>query len=152
MVQFAYHLFPIFFYDGGFDFDADRIVRIVLRTQNKFGGFGVKPNSSACEDIDSIDLLIRFHPFVSSDLQKQIDAALNKAFSWVIINQVEDGGFVFRVNERFEYGHLQMKSSVNQGAFFPTWFRTLSLALMVNMRGSGRLNLHRCPGYLYAGN
>jgi hypothetical protein len=57
MFQFAYHLFPIFFYDRDFDFDVERIVRIVMQTQNRFGGFGVPLNSSACEDIDSIDIL-----------------------------------------------------------------------------------------------
>jgi hypothetical protein len=97
-------------------------------------------------------LLIRFHPFVSGDLQRQIDIALKKAFSWVLLNQVEDGGFVFRLNEKLQYGHLQMKSSVNQGAFFSTWFRTLSLALMLNRHESGLFQLNRCPGLLYAGN
>lgn len=149
MVQFAYHLLPIFFYDGDFDFDADRIVGIVLRTQNRFGGFGVQPNSSACEDIDSIDLLIRFHPFVSSGLQKQIEAALNKAFSWVLLNQAEDGGFIFRLNEKFVYGHHETSSLAGDGALFPTWFRTLSLLYLANFFGiDHNFRYNRCPGYL----
>jgi len=148
MVQFAYHLFSIFFYDGDFDFDANRIVRIVLRTQNRFGGFGVPPNSSACEDIDSIDLLIRFHPFVSADLQKQIEAVLEKAFSWVMLNQVEDAGFVFRLNEEFIYGHHEMSSAPGEGAMLATWFRTLSILYLVRFLGtSSGFKLTRCPGY-----
>lgn len=147
-VQFAYHLFPIFFYDGEFEFDADLIVQTVLRTQNRFGGFGVQPNSSACEDIDSIDLLIRLHPFVSVALQKQINVALNKAFSWVLLNQAQDGGFVFRLNQTFVYGHEQTTSLSGEGAMLATWFRTLSIVYLVKFFGAPcKFTLTRTPGY-----
>jgi len=48
----------------------------------------------------------------------------------VLKNQVEDGGFVFILDRPFEYGHPQLRGERNQGAMFPTWFRTLSLALI----------------------
>lgn len=148
MVQFAYHLFPIFFYDGEFPFDAEKIVRITLATQNKLGGFGISLNSSACEDIDSIDILIRCHSYASTDLQSRITSSLTKAFSWVIVNQVEDGGFVFRLNETFRYGSEETSSDADQGAALPTWFRILSIAYMARFFGlKNNFYLINRPGY-----
>ncbi len=148
MVQFAYHLFPLFFYDHVSLPYPDKVVQFVLRTQNAFGGFGVAPNSSACEDIDSIDILIRLSPSVP-DHKEEVDAALKKAIPWILCNQVDDGGFVFRLNEPLVYGHSEMSSERNQGAMFPTWFRTLTLAYLMNHFGSTLFNLSECPGYEY---
>lgn len=147
-VQFAYHLLPIFFYDNDFDFDVEKIVSVTLRTRNKYGGYGVAVNSSACEDIDSIDILARFYPYCSADLRAQIDYSIKLSFGWVLLNQVGDGGFVFRLNEPFVYGSKETSSGLNVGAMMPTWFRTLSLAYV-----SRHLNLNHCfkltdcPGY-----
>jgi hypothetical protein len=148
MVQFAYHLLPIFFYDNDFAFDVETIVEIVLLTQNKYGGYGVSLNSSACEDIDSIDLLIRFHPFCSKDLQLKINRSLERGFNWVLLNQVEDGGFVFRLYEPFVYGHIETASQSNKGAMLPTWFRTLCLAYLSNhFDVKTSFKITKCPGY-----
>lgn len=148
MVQFAYHLFPIYFYDREFDFEPDKIVSIVLKTQNAYGGFGVRCNSSACEDIDSIELLIRLRSNVSDDLVIQIDQALKKAFNWVLANQMDDGGFVFRMSEAFKYGHEQMSSKSNQGAMFPTWFRCLCLKLLLSDHDATQNTIEHLPGYV----
>ncbi|WP_162560021.1 prenyltransferase/squalene oxidase repeat-containing protein [Methylotetracoccus oryzae] len=146
-VQFAYHLFPLFFYDEIPIRNADRIVELVLRTQNSIGGFGVCPNSSACEDIDSVDLLIRLAALVP-EKQREIRAALARAFNWVLVNQVADGGFVFRLSEPFVYGHPEMASSTNEGAMFPTWFRTLCVAYLAEyFKVSHSFRFMRCPGY-----
>lgn len=147
MVQFAYHLFPLFFYDKIPVNQPDQIVRIVLATQNKLGGFGVRLNSSACEDIDSIDILIRLAQY-APNYKPEIDAALGKAWKWVFCNQVKDGGFVFRQYEKFTYGHPEMSSGANQAAMFPTWFRLLTIAylgkyLCFNLP----LTITKCPGY-----
>lgn len=147
MVQFAYHLFPIFFYDNIQIQHTEKIIRNVLLTQNKFGGFGVRLNSSACEDMDSIDLLIRLAPLLPHH-KEEIDAALSKAFNWVLCNQVNDGGFVFRLHERFIFGHAQTSSRSNEGAMLPTWFRILSLAYLEKYFGtSSHMSINRCPGY-----
>lgn len=127
IIQFAYHLFPIFFYDNYFDFDIKKIVRLTLKTQNKFGGYGVSFNSSACEDMDSLFILIKFYNYVDYNLRGEINQSLLKAFNWILLNQVKDGGFVFKRGEQFVYGHLNTSSWSDQGALMPTWFRTLSL-------------------------
>ena len=50
-----YHLMPIFIYDNNIDsFDFEKICNLTLSTQNSYGGFSPKVNSSACEDIDSL--------------------------------------------------------------------------------------------------
>ena len=148
MVQFAYHLMSLFFYDGFFEFQSDRIVNLVLRTQNRLGGFGVQLNSSACEDIDSIDILLRLRPFVSKASAARIDRSIERSYSWVLANQVEDGGMVFRLFEGLTYGHRQMMSKCNQGAMFPTWFRTLSIAYMLRDKNS-LFTINRVPGLMF---
>jgi prenyltransferase beta subunit len=146
-VQFAYHLLSLFFFDNIYSFDWEKISDIVLRTQNHFGGFGVKANSTACEDIDSIDILIRISN-LSNIKEQEIRRALEKAFKWVLSNQTDDGGFAFLLNEDFIYGHSQMGSIKNEGAIFPTWFRTLSIAYLSNyFDQTDTFKIIRCPGY-----
>lgn len=150
MVQFAYHLLPLFFYDGEFefDFDAQQLARHVLDTQNRWGGYGVQANSSACEDIDSIDLLVRLHPLLPPAMQMEVDASLDRALKWVLVNQAADGGFVFRLDEPFAFGSDQTSSGRNEGAMLPTWFRTLSLAYLTRHLGVRQdFVVTNCPGY-----
>lgn len=145
-VQFAYHLFPLFLYDNILSFDYKKIIDLVLRTQNSFGGYAPSANSSSCEDIDSIDILIRLSRITGPD--NRIYESLAKSFSWVLCNQMNDGGFVFKLNESFLYGHEQMSSPKNTGAVFPTWFRTLSLAyLCIHLGIKNEFNIVKCPGY-----
>lgn len=145
MVQFAYHLFPLFFYDMEIITSPNKVVDIVLETQNFYGGFGVKINSSACEDIDSIDILCRLADQLPAR-RAEIDSALLKAKQWVIFNQVADGGFVFRMCEPFVYGHQEMSSGRNNGSIFPTWFRLLSLAYIDRHFNEQNFTISKAPG------
>ena len=148
MVQFAYHLLPIFFYDRDFDFSVDNIIFYALKTQNRFGGFGVLPNSSACEDIDTIDILIRLYSRTTPAYQNQIKESIHSALSWVLLNQVNDGGFVFRLNQSFHYGSDNMFASSNHGNMMSTWFRTLSVAYMTKfLEVDNNFSIARSPGY-----
>lgn len=149
LVQFAYHLFAIFIYDNEYNFDADRIVSIVLTTQNKHGGFGFKYNSSACEDIDSIDLLICFYDKCDKALRPDINKAINKAQNWILLNQVDDGGFVFRLLEKFRYGHDETSSPDNVGAMFPTWFRSVALCHILGFNKVSNGFKEKIPGYYF---
>ena len=147
MVQFAYHLLPMFFYDNIDINNKEIIIDLCLKTQNIAGGFGVKINSSACEDIDSIDILIRFSQLTSYK-KEEIDLALKRAFIWVLANQNNDGGFVFRRNEAFMYGHEQMSSGKNESALFPTWFRTLTIGYLSNYFYNKDFFFVKSPGFL----
>ncbi len=149
MVQFAYHLFTLFFYDNLKITNNKKIIDNVLKTQNKVGGYGVKLNSSACEDIDSIGLLIRLSS-LSNYREDDIKNSLLKALPWVLSNMNEDGGFVFRRNEPFVYGHHEMSSKANESSMFATWFRTLCLAYLVNYLGiKNNFQIRKVPGYQF---
>jgi hypothetical protein len=136
LVQAAYHFWPLYFYDHWPIPCPERATDTLLRTQNPRGGFGwgvhngENPwHSSACEDIDSIDPLARLAA-QSEYRREEILVALRRALPWVLSNQNDDGGFVFMRGVGFSYGHDLMTSGPDVSATFPTWFRTLSLAIM----------------------
>ena len=146
-VQCAYHIYPLFLYDKRDIPYKEKIIDNVLATQNQLGGYGVKLNSSACEDIDSIEPLIRLTQL--TDYKKlAINQSLYRALPWLLTNMNPDGGFVFRRNEAFIYGHEEMSSGVNESSMFATWFRTLCLAYLINhINNKYFYLLNRTPGY-----
>jgi len=149
-LQTGYHLWLLFFYDRRPIRFLERIIDSVLATQNKLGGFGVNLDSSACEDIDSIDPLVRLS-FLTDYRSDELKDALYSAIPWVLTNMNDDGGFVFTRGESFIYGHEKMSSIIDESAMFPTWFRTLSLAYLAQaLPGSaiGKFNWRfvDCPG------
>jgi len=128
-VQTGYHLWLLYFYDGRPIQYMDRIIDSCLATQNGYGGFGVPLNSSACEDIDSIDPLVRFSS-LTNHRKQDVRQALEKALVWILANVNPDGGWVFRRCEAFQYGHDLMRAKAEESSMFPTWFRTLTLAYL----------------------
>jgi hypothetical protein len=152
-VQAAYHFWLLFFYDRISIPHPKRAVDHLLRSQNPSGSFGWGvhgSNSSACEDIDSIDPLIRL--MLTSDYRKpEIRQALCRALPQVLANQNEDGGFVFVRGDALDYGHPLLSSVRDGSAMFPTWFRTLSLAyvgkaLPESSVGRFQWDFRNCPG------
>jgi hypothetical protein len=152
-VQTGYHLWLLFFYDKRPIRYSERIIDNALLTRNSFDGFGVLLNSSACEDIDSIDPLVRLA--IETDYRKQeIIDMLAAARLWIFANKNKDGGFVFRRCEPFMYGHERMSSQKDESAMFPTWFRTLSLAyisqlLPDNFNTTFEWQFVNCPGHQF---
>lgn len=128
-VQTGYHLWLLYFYDQLPIRYAQPIIDSCLCTQNKLGGFGAALNSTACEDIDSIDPLVRLSLAVDYR-REEVRKSLIRARRWVLFNQNADGGWVFHRRQAFEYGHQLMRSEKEESAMFPTWFRTLSLAYL----------------------
>lgn len=159
-VQAAYHWWPLFSYDNREFPYIERAIDSVLDTQNPNGGFGwgvhnpdVLFNSSACEDIDSIDPLARMY-FQTDYRRAYIYDSLNTTERWVFKNQMPDGGFVFMLDRPFEYGHPELFGPAGVGAMFPTWFRTLSLAIIDKVLSAGEQVsdtwlFSKCPGYQY---
>jgi len=153
-VQTGYHIWLLYFYDKEPIQYVDQIIDTCLATQNTFGGFGVPLNSSACEDIDSIDPLVRLG-FLTDYRKRDIIKALEETLPWVLVNMNKDGGFVFRRMEPFTYGHPLMFSGKNVSALFPTWFRTLSLAYISRgipdcLLGKFDWQFLNCPGYQFS--
>lgn len=145
-VQFTYHIVCLYLYDNKKIKYVDKLISSVIKTQNILGGFGVTYNSSACEDIDSIFLLCKLTK-KEADMCEAVRTVLAKSFPWVMANMNDDGGFVFKLNEPFVYGHRQMSAKISQSAMFPTWFRTLSIAYLTKYLGiKNGYTIIRCPG------
>lgn len=152
-VQTAYHLWNLYFYDRRPIHNIERAIDSCLATQNELGGYGVALNSSACEDIDSIDPLCRFY-FLTDYRREDIRKSLERALPWVLANQLEDGGFVFSRFRGFAYGHERMTTGLEESHLFGTWFRTLSIAYIcqvLDLPGFPASSWHwvKCPGYQF---
>lgn len=128
-VQPGYHIWLLFFYDECPLHHVENIIDSLLDTQSDLGGFGVRLNSSGCEDIDSIDPLARLS-FMTEYRRDEIKSAVRRTLPWVFVNMNNDGGFVFRRFAPFFYGHENMFSDRDDSAMFATWFRTLSLTYL----------------------
>lgn len=146
-IRGAYHIYPILIYDGIDLPYADKALDFIMKSQNKWGGFDCHIGSSACDDIDAIDPMIRLA--IQLNLSKDIiRPSLEKAFSWVLVNQNDDGGFVFRRRGKFSYGGLkQLSSESQQSNMFATWFRTLSILYILEYLNKAKTEFVRIPGY-----
>jgi len=129
LVQTAYHIWILYFYDRRKVPCLEQAIDSVIRNQNRLGGFGAVPNTSACQDIDSIASLVWFS-HMTGHRRSEIISSLERALPWVLANANSDGGFVFQRNAALTYGHALMHSEANQSAMFPTWFRSLCLAYL----------------------
>ena len=144
-VRAAYHIYPILKYDGIDIPYAEKAIDIILELQNNMGGYDYKLNSGACEDIDAIDSLIRLSAqteYKKEDVKKCIKNSIN----WVLKNQMDDGGFVFSIGEKFNYGHINLSSERNESNLFATWFRNLSLMYMFDYLGIVDNHFQKIPG------
>ncbi|MCX5829832.1 MAG: hypothetical protein NTV58_17830 [Deltaproteobacteria bacterium] len=153
-VQAGYHFWLLYFYDDLAINHVESIIDNVLKTQNRLGGYGVKWNSSACEDIDSIDPLVRLGR-QSSYRNADIQLSLQRALPALLHNFNGNGGWVFRRHESMTIGHREMFSAVNESNLFYTWFRTLGLAYCLSGLQHPPLelqypwNFRRAPGHQF---
>ena len=154
-VQGAYHSWLLYFYDRRLIPYAHQVIDSVLHTENPAGGYGWGVHgrtSSACEDIDSIDPLVRLS-FLSDYRRDEILDSLRRAVPHVLANQNDDGGFAFIQGSPFCYGHPLLSSSPNGSGMFPTWFRTLTLAYLGTALPDSAAgfdwNFDNCPGYQF---
>ena len=148
-IQTTYHLLLPYFYDKREVNHLDKIIDNCLAMQNKFGGFGIYPNSGACEDIDTIDILVRAY-LITDYRREDIKKALERSLRWILINMNTDGGFVYRRFEPRKYGHDLMYARTNESEMFSTWFRTLSIAyISLVIPIDVEYNFIDCPGYQF---
>ena len=113
-------------------------------------------NSSACEDIDALDPLVRL-AIRDPSFYPQVLPVVAKGIRWVLYNFNPDGGASFRQDSSFHYGHDLMFSAVNESSIFPAWFRTLTVALCCellkdsfNELSTLEFNYLDCPGLQYS--
>jgi len=154
-VQTGYHFWCLYFYDNRPIRHVERIIDTCLATQNRHGGFGVASNSSACEDIDSIDPLARLSQ-TTSYRHEEIRECLERALPWVLANRnSQDGGWVFRRAQPYNIvPHKAMRAGCDKSFMAYTWFRTLSLAYLAKALpdspvAKGYWRLDRFPGHQF---
>lgn len=148
MIRGAYHILPILYYDGIEVPNCENAVEEILKSQNKWGGFDTYIASSACEDIDGLDPLLRYSIMAGMTNDKRVIDAINKAENWILFNQNEDGGFVFEKDTPFSYGGQKTLSSVaGESNMFATWFRCVSLELINEFFDEKKSVFIRTPGY-----
>jgi hypothetical protein len=126
-IQAGYHFWLLYFFDKRPIHHVERIIDQLLLSQNILGGYGVKLNSSACEDIDSIDPLVRFAR-TSEYRHSDIQTSLQKAFRFFLSNLNRDGSWVFRRHEPLLMVHSELYSRANEGNLFFSWFRLLAFS------------------------
>jgi len=151
----GYHEYLLFFYDRIDIRYKEVIIDRILSLQNEKGGFTGPhhPVSSACQDIDCIDPLVRLS-FQTDYKREEIKVSIERAVENVISHQNPDGGFVFSRGKPFIYGHKEMSSLTDESSMFATWFRTLSLAvaskvLLETDIGRFKWQFTGCPGYQF---
>jgi len=125
----SYHIWLLYFYDNRPISYSKQIIDSLLSLQNLMGGYGPSWNSSACEDIDIIDPLIRFM-YGTDYRREEIKKSLKRAFPAVLRNMNADGGWVFRRQSSNLIIHPQMFSGKDESDMFYTWFRTLAFAYL----------------------
>ena len=126
-VQAGYHFWLLKFYDGRPIPRAENVIDSLLATQNLLGGYGTDWHSTACEDIDSIDPLVRMSR--QTDYRREdIQVSLRRALPALLQNLNSDGGWVFKRHNALQVVHPEMFSGMNESNMFYTWFRILGLA------------------------
>lgn len=156
-VQAGYHFWLLYWYDGREIPSAEVAFNSLISLQNRLGGFVLdRKYSSACEDIDALDPLVRL-ALRNSRLRIMTLPAIRNGLRWVLSNFNDDGGAIFRRGESFLYGHQLMYSGVNESSIFATWFRMLSVANCCELLMGQNTDLEqvrfqylKCPGLQFS--
>jgi hypothetical protein len=126
----GYHQLLLYYYTDREIRSAERLVDTVLKLQHEDGGFHPSGGGGACEDIDAIDILVNLYKKVDHR-RPAIRVSLRKALTHILRMQMNDGGFVYRMDQPFIHmGIKRTASAANVSNLFPTWFRIHSLALL----------------------
>lgn len=148
-IRGAYHFYPLFFYDNEVLPYGDKIIDVILSSQNSWGAFedNLMP-SGACEDIDAIDPMIRYS-ILTNYKTPEVKNAIQKSLMWYMSNLNKNGGFEYMLETPNEYGgHPLTTSKLNESNLFATWFRTLGLAYILEyLKINNDFNIGTFPGY-----
>jgi len=148
-IRGAYHFYPLFFYENEVLPYGDKIIDVILSSQNSWGAFEdeLMP-SGACEDIDAIDPLLRFS-VLTNHRTAEVKTAIQKSLFWYLSSLNKNGGFEYMLETPNEYGgHPITSSKINEANLFATWFRTLGLAYILKyLNISNDFNIGTFPGY-----
>ncbi|MGC1473623.1 MAG: hypothetical protein WA775_13605 [Psychroserpens sp.] len=148
-IRGAYHFYPLFFYEHEVLPFGEKIIDIILSSQNSWGGFENEfMPAGACEDIDALDPLLRFSQHTNYR-ESEVKFAVKKSMIWYLASLNKTGGFEFMLETPNEYGkHPLTSSKINEANMFGTWFRTLGLAYILDyLKIPNDFDIGHYPGY-----
>jgi hypothetical protein len=126
----GYHQLLVYYYENRPVLYPQRLVDVALSLQHADGGFHPDGGGGACEDVDTVDILVNMYKQVNYK-RPEIRIALRKGLQHILARQMADGGFVYRLDQSFVHMGVQKTASPpNQSNLFSTWFRVHTLALI----------------------
>lgn len=147
-IRGTYHIIPILLYDGHRFSFSELYNNQICRLQNKWGGFNSSIISTACDDIDAVDPLIRLE-YNTGMKSKRTNDVIKRNINNILFNRNDDGGFCFsRSKNGFKFGDCSiLKSNPNESNLFGTWFRLVCLEEIGDYLGLHQMKGSRVPGY-----
>lgn len=125
----GYHQLLVYWHEDYPIRNPEGLVDTVLGLQHYDGGFNPAGNAGACEDVDSIDILVNCYKRFDYK-RAEIRVAVWRAVDHILKTQNEDGGFPYNRNKpQSHMGIPGTDASPNESCMFPTWFRVHTLAL-----------------------
>lgn len=129
----GYHQLLVYYYDGHPLSNITGLVDTVLGLQHDDGGFNPRGNGGACEDVDSVDILVNCYKRLDYK-RTEIRVALRRCMKHILEDQNEDGGFPYNRNQyQSHMGIPGTTAEPNVSCIFPTWFRIHTLALIAEI-------------------
>lgn len=125
----GYHQLLVYWHEDHPIANPEGLVDTVLSLRHSDGGFNLSGNSGACEDVDSVDILVNCYK--RWDYRRaEIRLALWNCANHILATQNADGGFPYnRDNPQSHMGIPGTEAEANVSCSFPTWFRVHTLAL-----------------------
>lgn len=125
----GYHQLLVYWHEGRKPANLPGLVDTVLKLQHIDGGFNPDGNAGACEDVDSVDILVNCYKRLDYR-RAEIRFALWRCVDHILNTQNPDGGFPYNRNRpQSHMGIPETSAPSNTSCTFPTWFRIHTLAL-----------------------
>ena len=125
----GYHQLLLYWHENRPIPNPEGLVDTVLGLRHPDGGFNPKGNAGACEDVDSVDILVHCYKRWAYR-RAEIRCALWACVDHILATQNADGGFPYNLNRpQSHMGIPGTEAGRNESCAFPTWFRIHTLAL-----------------------
>lgn len=129
----GYHQLLVYYYENHPLSNPHGLVDTVLALQHEDGGFNPSGNAGACEDVDSVDILVNCYKRLDYR-RSDIRFALRRCLRHILSTQNADGGFPYNRNQpQTHMGIPGTEAGPNISCTFPTWFRIHTLALIAEV-------------------